>query len=93
MIRSFRDKEAERIYNREFSKRLPEGIQLNAFRKLRYLGQACALRDLKGNPGMRLEKLRGTREGSYSIRINKQWRICFRWQGNHAYDVEIVDYH
>jgi len=63
-----------------------------ALRKLRFNGQARELRDL-ANPGNRLEKLRGGREGQYSVRINQQWRICFRWRDGDAFDVEIVDYH
>ena len=64
-----------------------------AYRKLRYLNNARTLMDLRIPPANRLEKLRGDRMGQYSIRINDQWRVCFHWQGNDAYEVEIVDYH
>ena len=93
MIRSFASAEAERIFEGQVSKRLPHDIQKTARRKLLYLHDAEDLRDLFAPPGNRLEKLRGDREGQYSIRINDQWRICFRWEIDRAYDVEIVDYH
>ncbi len=93
MIRSFRDQEAEKIFRREFSRRLPQDIQRRAFRKLRMLNRAESLVDLRIPPNNRLERLRGQREGQYSIRINRQWRICFEWQDGDAFEVEIVDYH
>ncbi len=93
MIRSFRDKEAERIFRRERSRRLPADIQQVALRKLRMISRASNLTDLAVPPANRLEKLRGDREGQYSIRINDQWRICFEWSAGDAYQVEIVDYH
>jgi proteic killer suppression protein len=93
MIESFASRETERIFNGLVSKKLPRDIQRTARRKLLYLQDATDLRDLLAPPGNRLEKLRGDREGQYSIRINDQWRICFRWQDDHALDVEIVDYH
>lgn len=93
MIQSFRDREAEKIYRRERSTRLPSTIQAVALRKLRMLDNAHALEDLRIPPANRLEKLAGNRAGQYSIRINDQWRICFEWRDNHAYNVEIVDYH
>ena len=93
MIQSFRDKEAEKIYHRQRSKRLPSTIQAVALRKLRMLNNAHALDDLRIPPANHLEKLAGNRAGQYSIRINDQWRICFEWRDNHAYAVEIVDYH
>ena len=92
MIRGFGDADTEAVYNRRPSRRLPEDIQRVALRKLRFLGRARELRDLV-NPGNRLEKLRGDREGQYSIRINQQWRVCFNWRDGDAFDVEIVDYH
>ncbi len=93
MIESFASKETERIFNGKVSKKLPHNIQKTARRKLLYLDDAEDLRDLLAPPGNRLEKLRGDREGQYSIRINDQWRICFLWVANRAFDVEIVDYH
>ncbi len=93
MIRSFRDKETEKIFNRQRSRKLPSDIQPIALRKLRMLNRSQSLQDLRVPPSNRLEKLSGDREDQYSIRINKQWRICFIWQNRDAYNVEIVDYH
>ena len=93
MIRSFRCKEAERIFTREGSRKIPGQIQRNALRKLTILDGAESLEDLRSPPGNRLEKLSGDREGQHSIRINSQWRICFRWTGRDATEVEIADYH
>ncbi len=93
MIESFASRETERIFNGQVSRKLPHDIQRTARRKLIYLQDATDLRDLIAPPGNRLEKLRGNREGQYSIRINDQWRICFHWQDDRALDVEIVDYH
>jgi proteic killer suppression protein len=93
MIRSFKSKETEKIYRRYFSKKLPTDIQRPALAKLRMLNNAQSLADLKVPPGNRLEELKGDRKGQHSIRINNQWRICFKWQNSNAYDVEIVDYH
>ncbi len=93
MIESFADAEAERIFHGEVSRRLPTTIQKPARRKLLYLHSARDLRDLLAPPGNRLEELRGDRAGQYSIRINDQWRICFRWAKGNARDVEITDYH
>jgi len=93
MIRSFRSKETERIFRRARSKKLPGDIQGIALRKLRMLHHSRTLADLKVPPANRLERLQGEREGRYSIRINDQWRICFRWENGDAFDVEIVDYH
>ncbi len=93
MIKSFADKESEKVFKRLFSRRLPQNIQRIAYRKLAYLHSAKALYDLMSPPSNRLEKLSGSRAGQYSIRVNDQWQICFRWQENDAYDVEIVDYH
>ena len=93
MIRSFACKDTERLFNDESSRRLPTQIQRMARRKLLLLHQARRLDDLRAPPGNRLEALRGNRAGQHSIRINNQWRICFRWQGQDALDVEIVDYH
>lgn len=93
MIRSFRSKEAERIFNRIRSPKLPSDIQQVALRKLRMLNRSRSLADLRVPPANRLERLKGDREGQYSIRINDQWRICFCWADGDAFDVEIVDYH
>jgi proteic killer suppression protein len=93
MILSFRNKHTEQVFNRARSRKLPQDIQQVALRKLRMLHNAETLEDLRIPPANRLEALYGDREGQYSIRINDQWRICFRWDGQHAHDVEIVDYH
>jgi len=93
MIRSFKSKETEKIFLRTRSKKLPGDIQQIALRKLRMLHRSKSLQDLRVPPSNRLERLRGNRVGQYSIRINDQWRICFRWSRGDAFDVEIVDYH
>ena len=93
MIESFRCKETERIFQREYSRKLPTNIQKTAFRKLRMLNRSSSVEDLRAPPGNRLEALSGSREGQYSIRINEQWRICFVWRNGGAHNVEIVDYH
>ena len=93
MIKTFKCKETERIFNRGYSEKLPSDIQKIAFRKLRMLNRSISLQDLKVPPANRLEKLSGNREGQYSIRINDQWRICFEWRDGNAQNVEIVDYH
>jgi len=93
MIRSFKDPEAEKIFNRQPSLRLPSNIQQVTLRKLRMLNNASSVLDLRIPPANRLEKLKGDRSDQYSIRINDQWRICFTWHNNDAHAVEIVDYH
>ena len=93
MIVSFRDRETERVWTGERSRRLPHFVQEAALRKLRLLHQASSLRELGAIPGNRLEALRGSRSGQFSVRINVQWRICFTWDEQGASDVEIVDYH
>ena len=93
MINSFADKQTERIANGLKSRKLPSDIQNTALRKLRMLKQARTLNDLRIPPANRLEALKGSRAGQYSIRINNQWRICFNWTGHGASNVEIVDYH
>jgi proteic killer suppression protein len=93
VIEFFADSEAEKIFKGIVSRRLPLTIQKMARRRLVYLDDADALRDLAAPPGNRLEALHGDREGQYSIRINNQYRICFRWLRGKARDVEIVDYH
>jgi len=93
MIRSLKDKETEKIFARQVSRKLPRDIQRIALRKLRMLHRAVTLQDLRVPPGNRLEKLHGDRAGQHSIRINDQWRVCFEWRNSDAYDVEITDYH
>ena len=93
MIRSFGDKETEKLFNREFSKKLPNEIQRIARRKLEILDAAENINDLRVPPSNRLEKLKGNRAHQHSIRINDQWRICFEWRGTDAFEVEIIDYH
>jgi len=93
MIKSFRDAETEKVFNRRYSKRLPTDIQAVALRKLRMLANAHDLVDLRSPPGNRLERLAGDRAGRHAIRINDQWRVCFLWQDGDALEVEICDYH
>ncbi|MCA9849826.1 MAG: type II toxin-antitoxin system RelE/ParE family toxin [Dehalococcoidia bacterium] len=93
MIRSFADAGTARLFDRERRPRWAPELQRVALRKLRMLDAATRLDDLRVPPGNRLEALKGARAGQFSIRINDQWRVCFRWQDGHAYDVEIVDYH
>lgn len=93
MIISFKDEETRKIFGRQWSTRLPRDIQTVAYRKLAMLHAANSLINLQSPPGNRLEKLRGDREGQYSIRINDRWRICFEWLTTDACNVEIVDYH
>lgn len=93
MIKGFKDKEAERLFNREPTRKLAPEIQRIGLRKLRMLHRARTLDDLRVPPGNRLEALKGGRQGQYSIRINDRWRICFIWEQGDVYEVEIVDYH
>ncbi len=93
MIRSFRDRETEKIWNGERSRRLPGDIQDVALRKLRQMNRSMRLEDLRVPPGNGLEALTKDRKGQHSIRINQQWRICFRWSEGGCEDVEICDYH
>ena len=93
MIKSFRDKESEKVFNRQLSGKLPQNIQRVARKKLVILDAAMVLNDLRIPPGNRLEALKGERKGQHSIRINEQWRVCFIWSDGDAYDVEITDYH
>ena len=93
MIRSFADAETSKVFERQRSRRLPPDVQRRAHRKLLLLDAAEALGDLRIPPGNRLERLTGDRDGQHSIRINDQWRACFRWDRGDAYDVEITDYH
>ena len=93
MIKGFADRETERVWSGEVSRRLPQDIQQVARRKLRMLNNAAVLDDLRIPPANRLEALKGDRAGQHSIRINDQWRICFVWHNGDAVDVTIVDYH
>lgn len=93
MIKSFKSKEAEKIFQGRYSKRIPRNIQRLAARKLEILAAATEIKSLRIPPSNRLEKLKGDRAGQHSIRINDQWRICFKWKAGDAHDVEIVDYH
>jgi len=93
MIKSFRCKETEKVFSRHLSRRFPPSMQSKAYRKLILLDAAEKLDDLRVPPGNRLGKLSGDREGQYSIRINDQFRVCFKWHEGNAYEVEIVDYH
>jgi toxin HigB-1 len=93
VIKSFRDKETEILYQRLHSHRLPPEIQRVALRKLRMLNNAQSLNDLRVPPANHLEKLSGPRARQHSIRINDQWRICFEWRDGDVHDVEVADYH
>jgi len=93
MIKSFRGKDTEKLFLRQLSSKFPSEIRRSALRKLLVLDGAERPEDLRVPPGNRLEKLTGNRHGQHSIRINDQWRICFRWHQGDAYDVEVTDYH
>jgi len=93
MIKSFKCKETEKVFKGGFSKKIPNDVQIRALGKLKMLNRAKMLSDLKMPPANNLEKLSGDRTGQYSIRVNKQYRICFKWFDNSAFFVEIVDYH
>ncbi len=93
MIKNFKDDETQKIYQRQRSRKLPADIQQVALRKLRMINNSISINDLRVPPANRLEKLSGNRAGQWSIRINDQWRVCFRWEGSDALDVEITDYH
>jgi len=93
VIKSFGDRDTERLFAREPVRRFPAELRRAMLRKLVAVDAAEALDDLRVPPGNRLEKLRGDRAGQYSIRVNDQWRVCFAWRDSDAYDVSIVDYH
>ena len=93
MIKSFYDKATAAVFNGQFVRKLPQEIQGIARRKLKLIDATSKVEELRVPPGNRLELLSGNRAGQWSIRINDQWRICFRWNDGHAEDVEIVDYH
>ena len=92
MIRSFADEETEKVFYRRHSRRYA-AFERVAFRKLRQIHSVSAVEELREPPGNRLEKLKGDRKGQWSLRINEQYRICFRWRDGDAFEVEIVDYH
>jgi proteic killer suppression protein len=93
VIKSFADKETERLFRGRKSKAVPTELRERALSKLLVLNAATNVEDLRAPPGNRLEKLRGDREGQWSIRVNRQYRVCFSWIGADAHDVEITDYH
>ena len=93
VIKSFRCRETEKIFQREFSRKFAHDIQQRAFVKLNAIDAAISIEDLRLPPSNRLEPLKGKRQGQWSIRINDQWRICFIWLNDNAEKVEIVDYH
>ena len=93
MIKTFADKETQQLYVKGKSKRLPPDLIKRAIRRLEYINLATTIKDLRVPPSNRLHALKGHREGQFSISINEQWRICFRFIEGDAYDVEITDYH
>ncbi len=93
MIKTFHCKETKKIWDGAYSSKFPSDIQDRAMRKLRQLNAAIKLEDLKNPPGNNLELLKGNRKGQMSIRINQQWRLCFVWENDGAYEVKIIDYH
>ena len=93
MIKSFADRETEALFNEQPVRKLPDAICRRAMAKLQIIDNAASLSDCSMPPGNRLEALSGDRQGQHSIRVNDQWRVCFRWQDGDAYEVEIVDYH
>jgi proteic killer suppression protein len=93
VIKSFADRETQRVFDQQWSTKLPRDIQPRALKKLLLLDAAESEMDLRSPPSNRLESLKGNRRGELSIRINRQWRICFRFRDGNAYDVRIEDYH
>jgi proteic killer suppression protein len=93
MIKSFADKDTEELYRTGKSSKVPADVRPRALRKLTLVDTAVVIDDLKVPPGNRLHRLRGERSGQYSISVNDQWRICFRFAEGNAYDVEFCDYH
>jgi len=93
MIKSLKCKETEKLFHGKFSSKLPQDIQHTAAIKLEMINAATVLETLRVPPSNHLEELKGSRKGRHCIRINRQWRICFKWEGNDAFDFEIVDYH
>jgi len=93
VIKLFKSKDTEKMFQGRFSAKLPQAIQRAVAIKLEIINAASVLETLRVPPSNYLEELHSNRKGQYSIRINKQWRICFTWKGSDAFDVEIVDYH
>ena len=93
MIKTFADKRTAAVFLGKLPKGFPQSIASSARRRLAQLDASVSLEDLRSPPGNRLEALAGDRAGQHSVRVNDQWRVCFVWDGGHAYDVEIVDYH
>jgi proteic killer suppression protein len=93
VIKTFKDDHTQKIYQRQLSQKFPAEIQRVALRKLRMINNATSVDDLHGIPANHLAKLDGDRDVQWSVSINSQWHICFEWQGSHAYNVELVDYH
>ena len=93
MIKSFKSKEAQKIFNQEYSLKLPANIQRTAMRKLWMINAAHSINDLRIPPANHLEQLKGDRLGQHSIRINEKWRICFEWRHEDAHEIEIINYH
>ncbi len=93
MIKNFKDKETGKLFKLEYSRKLPLHIQETAMEQLWMIDSAKDINDLRLPLSNHLEKLKGDRKGQYSIRINRQWRICFNWKENNAYNLEIIDYH
>ena len=93
MIKCFKDRETEKVFHREYSRKFPPELHKRAHKKLKWVHRAKSINELYALPGNHLKQLKGTRKSQYSIRINDQWRICFYWNENNAYDVEITDYH
>ena len=93
VIRTFRDRATEAVFRRQRSRKFGPEVANRALRKLLMIDASESLDDMRVPPGNKLEKLSGDRHGQYCIRVNDQWRVCFRWDGDDAYDVEIVDYH
>lgn len=93
MIKTFKCKETEKVWFGDSSRKFPRNIQDRAFRKLRQLNAAVTVEDLRNPPGNNLENLHGDRKGHMSIRVNNQWRLCFRFENGEAFDVQIIDYH
>jgi toxin HigB-1 len=89
VIKTFKNEDTQKIYQRQRSRKYPSDIQQVALRKLRMINNSVSINDLRVPPANHLEKLKGNRVGQWSIRINDQWRVCFRWEGSDAYDVEI----
>jgi toxin HigB-1 len=93
VIKTFADKRTAALFSGQFVKGLPSDVATRAKRKLDLIDSAASLEFLRVPPGNRLEALKGKRKGQHSVRVNEQWRVCFRWSEGRAYDVEFCDYH